>query len=554
MNFGDLAPTSVQGLTRARTEPTLGARAALVSAALLLGAACGTSGATGSGPHGTSTSSTTVAGAPAAGTAGTAYTSSIATVSVIAFSDFHGWLLPLEPKGFTKYYGGIANIEALIREKEQLTPATAIILDNGDMWTGPTESTLLRGEPVIAAYNALGLTAANIANHEFDFGLDVLKARISEAQFPFLAANITTAGTSEVPSFAKPWIIVERDGVKVGIVGLSFADTPRTTLAKHVAGLDFQPYKETLLRVVPEVRAAGAEVVVVMFHDTVEEVKKVIEQVPELGIGAVIAGQNHRKEDAQVNGTPVVNPGPFGRSYVRFDLRVERVGRKLVRSTFQVVDVTGEVGAPAYRVSPELVALVEGARQKAAAMSGQVLGKLAKPLPVGTFADSPLGHVIVDAWLSAMPKADFAVCNHGAIRQPLGAGPVTIGDLLAVLPFENNLYVVKVTGKQLKDTLTLDAPVVAGLTWKYREDKKGRTIVSVLDRVGKPIEDGKTYKVVINDFMYFGGDGYKFREFDAAPEDTGLSLREPIMRTLRLAESSARAVEPTPGARAAKAK
>jgi 5'-nucleotidase/UDP-sugar diphosphatase len=554
MNFGDLAPTSVQGLTRARTEPTLGARAALVSAALLLGAACGTSGATGSGPHGTSTSSTTVAGAPAAGTAGTAYTSSIATVSVIAFSDFHGWLLPLEPKGFTKYYGGIANIEALIREKEQLTPATAIILDNGDMWTGPTESTLLRGEPVIAAYNALGLTAANIANHEFDFGLDVLKARISEAQFPFLAANITTAGTSEVPSFAKPWIIVERDGVKVGIVGLSFADTPRTTLAKHVAGLDFQPYKETLLRVVPEVRAAGAEVVVVMFHDTVEEVKKVIEQVPELGIGAVIAGQNHRKEDAQVNGTPVVNPGPFGRSYVRFDLRVERAGRKLVRSTFQVVDVTGEVGAPAYRVSPELVALVEGARQKAAAMSGQVLGKLAKPLPVGTFADSPLGHVIVDAWLSAMPKADFAVCNHGAIRQPLGAGPVTIGDLLAVLPFENNLYVVKVTGKQLKDTLTLDAPVVAGLTWKYREDKKGRTIVSVLDRVGKPIEDGKTYKVVINDFMYFGGDGYKFREFDAAPEDTGLSLREPIMRTLRLAESSARAVEPTPGARAAKAK
>jgi len=250
----------------------------------------------------------------------------------------------------------------------------------------------------------------------------------------------------------------------------------------------------------------------------------------------------------------VVNPGPFGRSYVRFDLRVERAGRKLVRSTFQVVDVTGEVGAPAHRLSPELVALVEGARQKAAAMSGQVLGKLAKPLPVGTFADSPLGHVIADAWLAAMPKADFAICNHGAIRQPLGAGPVTIGDLLAVLPFENNLYVVKVTGKQLKETLTLDAPVVAGLTWKYREDKKGRTIVSVLDRLGKPIEDGKTYKVVINDFMYFGGDGYKFREFDAAPEDTGLSLREPVMRTLRLAESSARAVEPTPGARAAKVK
>lgn len=492
------------------------------------------------------TSTATVAAAPAP--------SGDAKVSVIAFSDFHGWLLPLEPKGFTKYYGGIANIDALLREKEGLTGQSAIILDNGDMWTGPTESTLLRGEPVVAAYNAMGLTAANVANHEFDFGLDVLKARISEAKFPFLAANIVNAGTSEAPTFLKPYTIVERDGVRVGIVGLSFADTPRTTLAKHVAGLDFLPYKDTLVRVVPQVRAAGAEIVVVLFHDTMEEVQKVIAEVPELGIAAVVAGQNHRKEDVRVNGTPIVNPGPFGRSYVRFDLVVNRQTRALVSSEFVVVDVTGEIGSPPHKVAPEMVALVEGARQKASAMSGQVLGKLAKPLPVGTFADSPLGHLITDAWLSALPKADFAICNHGAIRQPLGAGPVTVGDLMAVLPFENNLYVVKVTGKQLKETLTLDAPVVAGLTYKYREGKGGRTITAVVDRVGRAIEDGKSYSVVVNDFMYFGGDGYKFKEYDAAPDDTGLSLREPIMRTLRLAESSGRAMEPTPGARAAKAK
>jgi len=517
----------------------------LRSSVIALGAfalACGTP--TASAPPPGQTHTATVAAAPAAD----------ARIVVIGFSDFHGWLLPLEPPKFTKYYGGIAHIDALLKNKEKVTGQSAIIVDNGDMWTGPMESTLLRGESVIQAYNALGLTAANVANHEFDFGIDVLKARISEAKFPFLGANITVAGTSETAPFVKPFTIVEREGVKIGIVGLSYGDTPHTTLAKHVAGLDFKPYAETLKKVVPEARAAGAQVVIVLFHDTVEEAKKVIALVPELEIAAVIAGQNHRKEDERVNGTPIVNPGPFGRSYVRFDLVWNRASSKVASSEYTIVDVTGEIGAPPFPPSIEMTQLVEAARQKAASMSGQPLGKLAKPLPAGTFADSPLGHMIADAWLTAFTKADFAICNHGAIRQPLAAGPVSIGDLLAVLPFENNLYIVKVTGKQLKETLAIDAPVVAGLTWKYREKGKERQVVSINDRVGRLIEDAKTYKVIVNDFMYFGGDGYKFKEYDATPEDTGLSLREPVMRMMRLAETSGRPVEPTPGARAAKAK
>lgn len=526
------------------------AQHAFLSLALLAAACASTQPAADHGPGPAAQTSTTSAAqaapAPSEGP--------VARVEVIAFSDFHGWLLPLEPKGFSKYYGGIAHIAAMIAGKEKLDGASAIILDNGDMWTGPTESTILRGEPVIQAYNRLGLSAANIANHEFDFGTEVLKARIGEAKFPFLGANIVKAGTSEPASFVKPFTIVTRAGIKVGIVGLSFADTPRTTLAKHVAGLEFRPYKETLERVVPEARRAGAEVIVVLFHDTVDEIKKVMEEVKDLEIAAVIAGQNHRKEDAQVGPTPIVNPGPFGRSYAHFTIEVDRATKKVLKTGFETVDVEGEVGAPKFAPSAEMIALVEAARQKAKEMSGELVGKLAKPLPVGAFADSPLGHMIADAWLAALPHADFAICNHGAIRQPLAAGAVTIGDILGVLPFENNLYVVKLSGRQLKDQLAIDGPVVAGMTWRYKEDKKGRTVVAVLDRMGKPIDDKKIYSVVINDFMYLGGDGFRFKDFDASPDDSGLSLREPVMRTLRAAETMGRAVEPSPGARAAKSK
>jgi 5'-nucleotidase/UDP-sugar diphosphatase len=474
-------------------------------------------------------------------------------LSVVGFSDFHGWLVPLEPKGFTRFYGGLANIAAMLEHKERLDPRTSIVVDNGDMWTGPMESTLLKGESVVAAYNALGITAANVANHEFDFGQDVLEQRLSEARFPFLGANIVKAGSLEPAPLFKPYVIVDRGGVKVAIIGLSFQDTPRTTLAKHVAGLEFRPYAETLRRVVPAARAEGAVVVVVLFHDTVDEIKKCLESLPDLGITAVIAGQNHRKESASVHDTPIVNPGPFGRSYVRFDLVVDRVTKTLVSRGFELVDVTGEIAAPAFPPKPELLGLVESARQRAKALGGELVGQLARPLPVGTFDNTPVGQMIVDAWLDALPHADFAISNHGSLRQPLAAGDVTVGDVLGVLPFENNLFVVKLTGKQLKEELANDGPVVAGLTWKYREEpKKGRTVVSAADRLGRMIDDRKVYRVVINDFMYFGGDGFKFREHDADPEDTGLSLREPVLRALRAAAANAQPLDPPAGARAQK--
>jgi 2',3'-cyclic-nucleotide 2'-phosphodiesterase (5'-nucleotidase family) len=475
-----------------------------------------------------------------------------AHVVVIGISDFHGWLSPLEPKGFGKFYGGIANIGAMLAHKEKLDPASSIIVDNGDMWTGPTESTFLRGEPVIQAYNELGVTAVNIANHEFDFGTEVLKAREAEAHFPFLGANIAKAGTKERPAFAKPYTIVERDGVKVAIVGLSYEDTPHTTLATHVAGLEFRPYGEVLKEVVPEVKAQGAEAVVVLFHDTAQVIGEVLKTVPGLGITAVVAGQDHRKSDTTIEGTPVVNPGPFGRSYVRFDVAVDRASHQATVS-YQIVDVSGEVAAPAFPPAPKLVAVAEAARQKAQSLSSEVLGRLSIPLPVGSFGDSPLGNLIADSWLAAFPKADVAICNHGAIRQPLGAGPVTIGDLIGTIPFENNLYLVHLTGKQLKEQLAIDGPAVAGLTWKYKQTPKGRTVVGAVDKAGQPINDAKKYAVVINDFMYFGGDGYGFKDVDATPEDTGLSIREPLIRMLRAAEAGSHAVEPQTGARAAKA-
>lgn len=483
-------------------------------------------------------------------TAAAAQVKSEPVVKIVALSDFHGWLLPLEPRGFPRYYGGIANLAGMLEHKEALTDDNTVILDNGDMWTGPTESTLLRGESVIQAYNALGVDAANIANHEFDFGVEILRARTTEARFPFLGANVVKAGTSEHPDFLAPYVILERMGYKVGVLGLSYVDTPKTTLAKHVAGLEFKPYAPTLKEYVPKLKAAGAEIVVVLFHDEIEIVEETMKKVGDLGVHAVVAGQNHRKGRTEVNGTPIVNPGPFGRSYVRFDVLMDEAARSVKSVEHEIVDVTGEVGAPPFPPSPDLVAIAESARQKAKTLSDDVLGRVKKPLPIGTFDNSPLGHFVVDSWLKSMPEADLAILNLGALRQPLGSGPVTVGDLVSVLPFENNVYIVKVTGKELKQQLEIDGPIVSGITWSFRERKGKRKVVNVVDRVGKKIKDDKTYRIAILDFMYTGGDGYSFKDLDTSPVDTGLSWREPVMRALRIAESTNRELRTASGARA----
>ena len=518
---------------------------------LALAAACATPPKPdGSGDRGTTGTSSVAAPAPA-GEAEPVRDPAKARIKVFALSDFHGHLYPLEPANYGKYFGGIANIGGSMKTRDQFHAKNSLLLDNGDMWTGPSVSTFLRGEPVIAAYNALGMSAANVANHEFDFGLDVLRTRAKEARFPFLGANIVEAGTAKSPDFVRPYLIEERDGIKVGVIGLSYRDTPKTTLAKHVAGLEFKDYAETLARVIPEVKAAGAEVIIVLFHDTMDAAQAIFEKHPELAVHAVIAGQNHRKGAVMVGNTPILNPGPFGRSYGRFDIEVDRKSRA-VTVAHEIVDVTGPIGAPSYPPLLALEAIGESARQKSKELEQTVLGKLKSPLPLGNFEESPLGHLVVDSWLAAFPEVDVAICNHGALREPLGRGGVTLGAITSILPFENNLYIVKLTGKQLKEQLAIDSPVVSGITWRFQEKDGKRQILSVADRLGKPIDDKKTYRVVINDFMYDGGDGFTFKTADPSPSDTGISLREPIMRTFRLAEGAGREVDAPVGPRAAK--
>ena len=146
---------------------------------------------------------------------------------MIATNDFHGALEPLTPawaEGDT--IGGAATLAAYLRPVEARYPGATLHLDGGDEMQGTVVSNLTGGRSSIDVMNALGVDAAAIGNHEFDWGIDTLRARIAQADYPFLSANIFTKATGARPDWAVPYAWLERAGLRIAVIGATTTSTP----------------------------------------------------------------------------------------------------------------------------------------------------------------------------------------------------------------------------------------------------------------------------------------------------------------------------------------
>jgi 2',3'-cyclic-nucleotide 2'-phosphodiesterase (5'-nucleotidase family) len=146
-----------------------------------------------------------------------------------------------------------------------------------------------------------------------------------------------------------------------------------------------------------------------------------------------------------------------------------------------------------------------------------------------------LGTFIVNSWLKYFPKVDVAITNRGAVRQDLHHGEIRVKDVISILPFENTLIVVNISGKQLKEVLLKNESIAAGAIYQIEEDENGsKKINQLLNKSGNPINDDQQVKLVINEFMYRGGDGYPFIDMDPKPELTAINWRTPVIEALKI--------------------
>ena len=435
---------------------------------------------------------------------------------IIATNDFHGALEP-RPDVNGVQRGGAAYVGAAIdRARKECAPTcVTLLLDAGDLFQGTLASNLSYGRPVVYYYNRMGYAAAALGNHEFDWGVDTLRARMRQARFGIFGANVRYTDGRDVK-----WIpndtIVTRGRTQIGIIGVSTVTTPTTTRAANVVGLRFDDPAPIVDSIGTALRKRGANFVVVIAHagascgrdGTTACGGEIIDFARKLGtkVDAIVSGHTHTLVNTEVNGIPIVQARSSGRAIDVLDLPLGAAGGA---SRHQVRELAVDTIIPL----PAIDSIV----QRAVAGVASLVNRHVATIPATLTRQGPqypLGNLIADAqrWAG---KGDVAIMNNGGIRTELRAGDATYGSLFEIQPFGNTLYSLAMTGAQLRGLLEAmlnKSPIddhVSGLTIRYDPSQpKGSRIVSVTMAEGTPLSDTRTYNVIVNDFLATGGEGY----------------------------------------------
>lgn len=449
---------------------------------------------------------------------------------ILTITDLHG---QLEPRVWDwsqgRQVGGVAALKPWLDSLSRVCGCTSIRLDAGDQMQGTAISNVTFGRTTVAALNALSIDAAAIGNHEFDWSIDTLRQRMSEAKYPFLSANITTAGGTAKPDWVIPWTVISRYGTRIAVIGLTTTQTPTATAPRNVQGLTFGNGAAAIKRYLPEARAQ-ADFVIVVAHAGATcdsgmgsachgEILDVARQLDSGSVDLIVAGHSHQRIHTVVNGIPIVEAQANARAIGVVDF-MRTGGRRTVRV---------ELVTPyADQVRPD-VALTEalGRQQQAVRnVTERTVGRFKFPLK-REGAEYGLGRLIADAQRSA-GRADAAIMNNGGIRADLPSGPVTWGMVYQVQPFQNRLQRLTVKGSVLQEALEQcvsgnpdrvpDCHIAGVEVWYDARKPAGKRIERVRFDNRQNLDQNRTYTLVVSDFMATGGSGFSMLT-SAARED-----------------------------------
>lgn len=439
---------------------------------------------------------------------------------ILHVNDFHGFAEPYKPLGSEKLQGGIAYLAGEVQRLRADMPS--LLLAAGDMMQGNNWTNLFKGESAIEMMNAMRFDAMAVGNHEFDFGQDVLRERIAEAKFLVLCANVEGLGS------LKPYVVKEIGGLRVGIIGVVTQDTPVATHPRNTEGLKFKSPAEAVRRHIGELKGA-VDVIIVLSHIGYAADRALAESVE--GINVIVGGHSHTKLDkpVTVGDTIIVQAWEHGKALGVLDLSVE--DGKVAGFSGRLEEI---VPAPG-REDKTVMAIVNKYERKADAALGEVIGTAGVDLDGENVRkrETNLGDLIADI-IMRMSGADAAIINGGGIRTSINRGPIRVRDVYSVLPFDNYVVAVKLTGVQLRQALEHGVsgieqgegrfPQVSGITFTFYPSSPAGSRVGEIVVDGRPLDPGREYVVATNDFIAAGGDGYNaFGEAAKASGEFGVT-------------------------------
>jgi 2',3'-cyclic-nucleotide 2'-phosphodiesterase/3'-nucleotidase len=460
------------------------------------------------------------------------------TVRVLETTDFHGALLPgAKERRSGRAYGGSAVLAAHLRRLRAENPEGTILLDGGDAFQGTMISNLQYGRPVVEQMNLLGYSGFAVGNHDFDWSADTLMRRVAEMRFSAFAANLVERRTGRMPRWVRSDTLIVRRGVRVGLFGMAYVGTPKVTLATNVANLRFEDDSATAARLVPALRRRGHPQLVIELGHTPAETDSTRHASGDLarlargvrGVDLWMGGHSHNYVLDEIGGATVMIPGSQGQAVGVCDLTVDPVAGRVVERRARLLNTYAD------EVTPDslLAARVAGWNSHVAAIAATPVARNARALTRGRGGESTLGDLVADA-MKAETKADLAFTNSGGLRADLAEGPITKGSVYEVIPFDNTLVIVKLTGAQVRGMLEDGlghgrVSQQSGLRYRFDLSRPaGQRLLALTLADGSALDEAKTYAVVVNNFMAAGGDNYDTLARAKDQLDTGALARDAL--------------------------
>jgi len=461
------------------------------------------------------------------------------------WNDFHGqfrpqravWKLrPGLPEERAPLLGGAAALAGYVQQQRELATRLGqrvVVTDGGDWYQGTLEGNETKGLLTVQFLQRLRPDAVVLGNHEYDFGAANVR-RLCEAmpRLPVLGANVEVRSTAgpKPADFVRPFVVLDVHGVRVVVVGLVTHDTKAVSTGPFDDDT-FADEQRTLRRLWPTLRQAG-DVVVLLTHCGVEADRELARAFPEIPL--ILGGHSHTglREPLREGDTWIVQTHGKGSEVYRVEVLADAEAKTLRPLRGELVELD-----PAKVPSDAATtAWFTEATRELAAHWDETIGELVVPPYEDRGARStPAGNLVADLFRSAA-GADVGLTNKGGLRTRLVRGPLTRRMLYELLPFENTLVSMSLTGEQLRAVLQGSLakerrPLeIGGASYRYTVRGGERVLLDVTVG-GAPLEPDRRYRVATSSFLARGGDGLSAFARGTDVKDHGVLLRDLLIAT-----------------------
>ncbi len=460
------------------------------------------------------------------------------SLTILHTNDFHARFEPIskydsgcsaKDNAEGKCFGGTARLVTALAEARSRTN-NAILVDGGDQFQGTLFYTYYKGKMAAEFMNKLGYDAMTVGNHEFDDGPEVLAGFMDAVEFPVLMSNADVSGEPALADKLAKSTVIERGGEKIGLIGLTPQDTDE--LASPGPNVIFTDPSGAVQGEVDKLTAEGVNKIIVMSHSGYRVDQQVAANTT--GVDVIVGGHTNTylsntsdrakgPYPTMVGDTAIVSAYAYGKFLGELNVTFDDEGQ-IAEAKGEPLIMDGAVaedGATKDRIA-ELAKPLDEIRNRVVAETAQAIEGAKGSCRAGECA---MGNLVADAMLDRVKAqgVNIAIQNGGGLRASIDAGPVTMGEVLTVLPFQNTLSTFEAKGSTILAALENGVsqiedgagrfPQVAGITFTFDASAEPGARISdvmVAEKDGSaPLEADKIYGVVTNNYVRNGGDGYK---------------------------------------------